>query len=531
MSAATGGLAGTFGAHPEVRSRRLRHLLVLAFGFALPLAIGLAVSAVYTKPSIPLGVGIVVGVVCIAVLVTNPRLDISVMVAALYLGLLEGPVKLGTGGHEIASAVRDVVIIAVAAGAFMRLVASKQEIKLPPLSAWALAWIVLVLIEAFNPHTHGIKKILGGYRQQLEWVPFFFFGYALMRSKLRFRQFFLILGVIALANGIVSTYQTRLTPQQLASWGPGYRELALGTQLPGEKSGIQARAFISEGQARVRPPGLGTDAGFSGGVGVVALPALLALLATHKRRRRWPIVVLILGALAGIITGEGRLQVVGAVISVLLFTAISFSAGKKVGRPLAAILGVLLLAIPLGSVFVNALGSGTFGRYASISPGSLGSSTKDTKIQSLEQIPNVVAKYPFGTGLGSVGAAVSFGGRQEEEGIGAHTVSAETSYNFILDEVGLPGLVLYVALTLRLLFIGLGGLRRISDIDLRLYLGAMISTLLGLTLMGFSGTTMSSPAFATYFWFTAGTFAYWFFDHRRRVALQGARVEPIAEPA
>ena len=39
------------------------------------------------------------------------------------------------------------------------------------------------LVEAFNPSTHGILKILGGFRQQLEWIPFFFFGYVVMRSK------------------------------------------------------------------------------------------------------------------------------------------------------------------------------------------------------------------------------------------------------------------------------------------------------------------------------------------------------------
>ncbi len=50
-----------------------------------------------------------------------------------------------------------------------------------------LAFVVLVLAEAFNPDTHGLLKIVGGFRQQLEWVPFFFFGYVLMRSKERLR--------------------------------------------------------------------------------------------------------------------------------------------------------------------------------------------------------------------------------------------------------------------------------------------------------------------------------------------------------
>ncbi len=39
-----------------------------------------------------------------------------------------------------------------------------------------------------------------------------------------------MLGVIALANGVVSAYQTRLTPAQLASWGPGYAERVNGSE-------------------------------------------------------------------------------------------------------------------------------------------------------------------------------------------------------------------------------------------------------------------------------------------------------------
>ena len=43
-----------------------------------------------------------------------------------------------------------------------------------------------MLVEAANPDTNGIAKIFGGFRQQFEWIPFFFFGYLVMRSKERF---------------------------------------------------------------------------------------------------------------------------------------------------------------------------------------------------------------------------------------------------------------------------------------------------------------------------------------------------------
>ncbi|MDQ6810926.1 MAG: hypothetical protein M3Z95_03380, partial [Actinomycetota bacterium] len=279
MSAPHARLPGPIGAtHPAVLDRRMRDLLALGASCLIPLLIALGISLTVPNPSLGLLFGLTLGAAGVFVLVLNSRLEVTVALVALYLGLLYGPIKLGSGGHELASVSRDVMIFAVALGAFLRLLVKGERIRLPPLSGWVLLFVALVLVEAFNPNTHGITKALGGYRQQLEWVPFFFFGYAIMRSKQRLRKFFIILGVIALANGVVSTYQTRLSPSQLATWGPGYRELVEGTQVQGQKGGISARAYVVEGVARVRPPALGSDAGFSGGLGVLALPCALALL-------------------------------------------------------------------------------------------------------------------------------------------------------------------------------------------------------------------------------------------------------------
>src|ERR1700734_2929626 len=109
-----------------------------------------------------------------------------------------------------ASGARDVLIIAVGVGMIMRLVVKKERVRLPPLAGWVVGFVAVVLVEALNPHTHGLLKSIGGYRQQLEWVPFFFFGYLIVRSKQRFRQLFLILGVIALANGVVGAVQAKI---------------------------------------------------------------------------------------------------------------------------------------------------------------------------------------------------------------------------------------------------------------------------------------------------------------------------------
>jgi hypothetical protein len=511
MSAFTAWPPGALGGgHPDVLNRRIRELLLIGGSAVIPLVIGLAISIEVARPNLLVLLGVAIGGLSVFALVTSDRYAMTVTLIALYLGLLEGPVKLGTGAHEEVSVIRDVLIFAVALGAVLRVIVKRQRVTLPALSAWPLAYAALVLAEAFNPNTHGIVKVLGGFRQQLEWLPFFFFGYVTMRSNERFRRLFLIVGVLALANGVVSTYQTKIGPAQLAGWGPGYQELVYGGK------GLSARTYQSEGVALVRPPALGTDAGFGGAVGVVALPGLLALLATGRLRRRWPVILLTLGALVGVATGLGRLQVVGAVVALLAFTALSFSMGRRVTRPLAVMLGILLLVLPLGAIFVSYEGGGTFSRYTEIAPENV-TEARDTKVGELEHIPSQIAEAPFGVGLGTVGAASGFGGKQNEL-IEGHGVGAEDQYKFVLDELGLPGLILWVALLIRLLTLGLGRLRFIGDLELRLYLAAVLSPVIAMTIMGFSGPVMSSAALGPFFWFATGIAAYWFAGPGRSVA-------------
>ncbi len=502
------------GAHPDVRSRRIRELLLIGVSGAIPLALGLAISVADSHPSIGLLLGLTVGVMCVLWLMNSERYELSVLIVALYLGLLEGPVKLGTGAHAETAVIRDVLIYAISLGAVMRIVVKRERIKLPPMSTWVLAYAAIVLVEVFNPKTNGILKALGGIRQQMEFLPFFFFGYLLMRSKVRFRILFLVLGVMALANGVVSTIQEKEGPAQVASWGPGYRELVYGSVEQGEslgrrgRTGLSARLFIVEGVAQVRPMALGTDSGFGGALGLVALPGALALLAIGPLRRRWPVALLGLGAILAVMTGLGRTQVVGATAGVLAFAALSLSGGGRVSRSLVAMLAVMLLALPLGLVIASIEGSGIFNRYASVAPGNVVES-KDKKTSEFTSMPHQIEAAPLGVGLGTVGSAGGFGGKQTET-LEGHAVGGATVWKLILDELGLPGMLLYLALNIRVLTLALPGLRRVRDAELRLELAAVYAVFLAVLVTGVSGTTVTSAVEGPLVWFTVGLTSYWF---------------------
>jgi hypothetical protein len=498
------------GLHPAVLERRVHELLLIGVTGTVLLTIAVVIATHAGAPSAPEIVAAMLGASLVLVLLTSTRYELTLALIALYLGLLDGPVKLVTGGGPAASVSRDVLIFAISLGAVLRLVVRRERVRLPPLSGWIIAFVVLVLVQAINPHTHGILKVLGGFRQQLEWIPFFFFGYLIMRSKERFRALFLLLGAIALLNGIVSTYQTRLTPTQLASWGRGYSAYVHGGEsLGGGGAGLTGRTYSTEGVARVRPPALGSNEGFGGSVGVLALPGLLALLSTGPKRRRWLVVLLCVGAVLAIATSLQRTQILGAVAVLVSFALLSYSGDRRVLRPFIALLAVVAVAFVLGEVLSSAESQGTFSRYVSIAPSRAGSTAVNYREKTLLQIPKDIASAPFGVGLATVGAAAGFGesSHVEIEGQGA---SAESQYNFVTLELGLPGLLLWISLSVMVIRLAVRSLRRVADVELRTSLAAVFAAVIAFTLTGLAGPTMASPPFGPYFWFATGIAAYWF---------------------
>jgi hypothetical protein len=502
------------GIHPVVLGRRAQDLALLGLAALIPLALALGIAVALPKPNLLLVLGVLVGGLAIVALVASPRLEISVAVLAVYLGCINGPLKLIVSAGVLSAAMQDIVMLAVCLGIVLRLAVRRRPIRLPALSGWVIAFALVVMIEAFNPKTHGLLKIVAGYRQQLEWVPFFFFGYLLMRSKVSFRNAFMLLGVIALLNGAVATLQTQLSPAQIASWGPGYKQRVFGPAGRTYSGG--------EGEAHVRPLGLGSDSGFGGGVAIIALPGTLALLSTLKRRR-WFAMILCLGAIAAAATSLGRLQLGGAVIAVAAFALLSMSAGRRLGRPFAALLVLLAIAAPLTAVFVSSVGEGVFSRYSSISPSAAAGTATSYKESALKQIPHEIASAPFGFGLATAGSVSGFGGKVTEL-LEGHGVTSETQANLLVKELGVLGLVVWFAFLLRLILLAFRRLGQVRDSELQVYLVAAFAPLVAMLFMSYDGAVSASAALGPYYWFAGGIAGYWLVGPGRALA----RLAPAA---
>ena len=482
--------------HPAVRGRRINESVAVALAGLACVGVALGIALAMPKPNYPLVIGGIVGLLALTALVTSPRLELTVGGLVFFLGCLNGPLKLLSSTGRVGSAIQDVLIVAIVLGMAIRHLYSGKPWKLPPLSGLAIAFVAVVVLEAFNPKTLNLLKVGAGFREQIQFVPFFIFGWLLVRTKPRLRRMLILLGVIALANGLVATYQTRLSPKQAAAWGEGY-----AVKFEGKAS----RVYKSEGQGRVRPTGLGDESGAGGGTGLIAVAGVFALLAT-TRRKRWILVLLAFGAMAAIATGLGRIELVGGILAVVGYLLLTSSGGRRLRRPLRLLVVTLAVVLPFSFIFVSALGQGVFSRYSSLING--GSSSASYKEGEVLQIPKLVAAAPFGFGLGTAGPAATFGGRNTDLYEG-HNVDSETTYNFIDKEVGLPGLIVWPATILTMLFLAFTRIRGLADPELQMYLAAIFAPIFAMFFMSFEGPVSQSQVLAPFFWFALGVAAYW----------------------
>ena len=503
--------------HPSVLGRRVRERVLVGLSALVAVVLAFAASLEMPQPTVEnmaLALVITLAFLGLLALVFSTRYEVTLTVLALYLGLLDGPIKLEHPGR-LTSAGRDVLIIAIAAGMLMRLLLKRQRLTRPPLSGWVMVFVAVVLVQAFNPDTGSILKVLGGYRQELEFVPFFFFGYLIIRSKQRFRQLFLLFGVIALANGLVGAYQSRLTPGQVATWGPGYAERIEGGSSNSTK--LSGRTYVAEGAPHVRPTALGSDAGAGGAVGVIALPGLLALLAAGKTRRRWPVVLGILGALLAIGTSASRTFVVVGAAELVVFVGLALIARAGISRALAGLMAGLVLATGAGVALIALDGGQILHREEGlINPTPREGKGlevekeqgEDNKTRNLSEIPRDIADAPFGIGLGVTGAVSGFGGggkpTLEEE-----KVSGGSAYNLLTVETGALGLFIWLGLSASVIVLGISRLRRIEDTELRLYLVGMLTAFIAVAIQGLSAPTLAVSPAGAFQWFAVGVLAFW----------------------
>ncbi|HVW45564.1 MAG TPA: hypothetical protein VHA76_00815 [Solirubrobacterales bacterium] len=480
-------------------------------------ALGLAVTARLPTPT-PVSIIAVVGILAATIwMLCSERYEWTLVVLMLYLGLADGVLKLVTDSQPV-TLVRDLLFYAIVVGAMVRMIVRRRPLVLPPLSGWVIAWVIVVLVQIANPHDGTLLHSVASVRPHAEWVPLFFLGFFVMRSRKRLRGFLLLLLVIAAANGIVGLIQLNLTPDQLSSWGPGYAK-AIG----GEAS-VSQRIFIDEeGEEKNRPFGLGSDMGFGGAVGVLAVPALLAFLSLPMSPpARLGLAGLAVGVVLAVLTSEARVHVVTAVLAVIAFGVLTLTS-RVGGKTLIGIVLGLTIAVGAIAFVISEIGEGSFSRYSSIaSPRQAVVTAYEYRGGVIAEVPDYVADIPFGAGIGSRGPGGSFGGAEKS------TLNGESEPTYLLIELGVPGLAVMLGFNLVLFYLSLTKIRLVDDRETRIMLAAVAAPLFALFAGWIAGVATATTPGAPYLWFAAGILSYWLVETRKRAVPSPSRGLPTA---
>jgi hypothetical protein len=422
----------------------------------------------------------------------------------LYLGLLDGYLKLSTGSNLVTLA-RDVLLFALVAGLLIRATAERRSMSLPPLSGWVAVFVLLVMVQLLNPLNGTLLHSIGGLRQNLEFVPLFFLTYAFVRTKKALLAFVILFAVIATANGAVNVVQSRESPQQLSSWGPGYAARVHGTgqfQMGGRTF------FGANGQRVVRPFGLMSDAGTGGLVCAFSLGCILALGSLPGKRRYIPLALLAgVAAVAGVVTSQGRAVIICSFLVVLVYAALTMTSR----RGLATVAGVAALCV-LALVAVGVFVRGASTRYSGLTAGQIVQTTVKARGLALDSIPYNLINYPLGSGLGTGGPAAGQSGAPAA----SLTANSETEISFATLEAGIPGMLVIVGFTGALLIIGMRRCRLEPDQEARTLLAALVAPLAGVLALYLNTALTPTTPTGPYLWAVGGVIAYWLITRQGR---------------
>jgi O-Antigen ligase len=476
------------------RQARIPALLVGA-----ALMAGGVVIAVRLPAADPVSAAILAAIIGIAIwMFSTARYELTLAVVMLYIGLIDGYFKLKTGS-QVATLGRDLLLYAIVIGALVRWAIRGERVERPPLTGWVIAWVAVVLIQLANPANGTLGHSMAALRPHLEFVPLFFLGYVVLRSERRLRGFLMLLLVVAAANGIVGLIQFNMTPEELGSWGPGYER-----KISGEGD-VAARGFATEeGELRTRPFALGSDMGFGGIVGIIAVPAALGLLAVGGFGTRMAASLLSIGVILAVVTSQARVAMIGAVVAALGFAALSVTSRGAFRAVMALALAVLVTYASV-SVLTSSSDEGAFDRYSSIAPDKAATTTYEYRRATLSRIPDYIKDIPLGAGIGSKGPGGSTGGR----GTAGQGLNAESQPSYLLIELGVPGLLVMLGFTLTLVGVSMRRVRKLEQPKLRLLVAAVAAPIVALLATWVVGISTATTPSAPYIWLAAGALSYW----------------------
>jgi O-antigen ligase len=249
--------------------------------------------------------------------------------------------------------------------------------------------------------------------------------------------------------------------------------------------------------------------GFAGVLGLTALPGGIALLLTYRRRpwRRALVALGIVGALVGVLTSESRSAILMGVVALLAMLGL-MAVGRQARRSMIA-LCVAGVVVAIAVSAVSSYSGDAFYRYSSIAPNRAAATIDQSRSGTWATTPKYLAEIPLGAGIGSVGPAADKAGGQITQW------NAESQFNFLIVEAGVPGLLVFLAFQAALCGAILRGLRRARDPRTVILMAGLAAPLFAYASGWFFGVNTTSTPNAPYLWLAAGVVSWWLASARR----------------
>jgi hypothetical protein len=233
-------------------------------------------------------------------------------------------------------------------------------------------------------------------------------------------------------------------------------------------------------------------------------------LAAFSRRRRYQLFAVAMAVLAvvAIVTSQGRTVILGSVITVLAFAALTLRSGSRT-KSLGGLVMVLVVGAFVVSTVVSNAGSGGL-RYSGLGPAGLLSTTSSARGTSILDIPYNMVHYPFGVGLGTGGPAAGSPGVSTFQSTGGFDV--ETEFSFLVIEIGIPGMVVVTAFLLCLIAVSFRRVSREPDPEARILIAALVAPLVAIFVQFFVSALTPSVPLGPYIFAVGGIISYWLIE-------------------
>jgi hypothetical protein len=409
---------------------------------------------------------------------------VTISLAATFAGMFEAPLKYLTDikiENILGYLGRDLIIYSLVLSLLLVFFAGLRpetpEGKAPPATFWIVCFLLNILVQIFNPEAYTALASFLNSRIFWEMLPLYFIGYYYLRSVKDWKIIFVIFCLLTLVNGVVAVYQSSVGPDQIAAWGPGYR-----TQIFDRGRTVTT----SEGEKTFRPFGLGPDLGFSGVLGLVTIPMLTALLVAQGQRPKQPKVLSLFGRLLGvffvgvlvagtfgaiIVSGSRSSIVLGVTFSIVSLLFFSWKAPKiqlAIGIGISISLALVVLS------FVKVVAPNFAERYTDVSSTETAIETfnQEDRWAQISRIPlDIAIRHPFGAGLDNLGPGAAFSNTLVGTPTRRQFENSENNITLSLLGMGIPGLLIWLFLHLRLLYLSWKAIQSVRDQEAKTIMG------------------------------------------------------------